>query len=92
MNINYTSQAAADLDSIFEYISEYDQEAAKRVIARILQAIAMLERFPFLGRNGRIFNTRELSIARLPYYAVYQIASETEIDVITIMHERQQFP
>lgn len=52
----------------------------------------MLEQFPFLGRVGRIAETRELSIARLPYYAVYRIVDEIDIEVIAVIHERQKFP
>lgn len=45
-----------------------------------------------LGRPGRIAGTRELSIVGLAYYAVYRIADATQLDVIAIMHERQQYP
>jgi toxin ParE1/3/4 len=69
-----------------------DVGAAERVIARIVQAIIMLEQFPMLGRVGRVPGTRELSIVRLPYFAVYRIASETEINVLAVIHERQKFP
>jgi toxin ParE1/3/4 len=92
LNIRFTQNALADLDVIFEYISSDDADAAKRVIARILQAVAMLEGFPLLGRVGRVAETRELPIVRLPYYAVYRLVDDTEIDIIAVMHERQKFP
>ncbi|CAN7266132.1 type II toxin-antitoxin system RelE/ParE family toxin [Neorhizobium sp. LjRoot104] len=92
MNISLTPRAEADLDAIYSYISLEDDHAAKRVIARILQAIAMLEQFPFLGRVGRVAETRELSIVRLSYFAVYRIVDEIDIEVIAIIHDRQKFP
>ena len=45
-----------------------------------------------LGRPGRIAGTRELSIVGLAYYAVYRIVDATQLDVLAIMHERQQYP
>ncbi|MFQ5562065.1 MAG: type II toxin-antitoxin system RelE/ParE family toxin [Parvularculaceae bacterium] len=92
MNVNFTPTARADLKAIRAYISEFDDAAADRVISRIRQAAQMFESFPLLGRAGEIENTRELTIPGLPYIIVYAIASETEIDVLTIIHGRQQYP
>lgn len=92
MNINFTPEAEADLQSIHDYIAEHNSETAKRVIARVLQAIAILENFPLLGRPGRVDTTREYSITGLPYFAVYRLSNETEIDIIAIIHERRMYP
>jgi len=92
LKISFSPRADRDLEGIFSYISLNDIEAARRIIMRILQSIAMLEHFPRIGRVGRVANTCELPIARLPYYAVYHFVDGTEIEVIAIMHDRQQFP
>lgn len=92
MKISFSPRADADLEGIFAYLSSKDIEAARRVIVRILQSIAMLEHFPLLGRAGRVADTRELTIARLSYFAVYRFIDETEIEVIAVIHDRQQFP
>jgi toxin ParE1/3/4 len=92
LNVSFTPAAEADLDAIYDYLAEHDDQTAAKVIARILQAIAYLESFPLLGRPGRIAGTRELSIVCLAYYAVYRIVDATQLDVIAIMHERQQYP
>jgi addiction module RelE/StbE family toxin len=89
LNLSFTPRSEGDLDAIFNYIAKDDAEAARRVIARLLQAIAILERFPLLGRVGRVAGTRELTIVRLPYYAVYHLVNETEIEVIAVIHERR---
>lgn len=92
MNVSFTPEAEADLDAICDFISDHDDQAAAKVVARTLQAIAYLEQFPLLGRTGRIQDTRELSIVGLPYIAVYRIVDPTQLDVIAVIHERQQFP
>lgn len=92
MNVSFTREAEADLDAIYDYIGQHDEQAASRVVARILQAIAYLEPFPMLGRPGRIAGTRELSIVGLAYVAVYRLVDATQLDVIAVIHTRQQFP
>lgn len=92
MNLSFTPAAAADLEAIRTFLAEDDLAVAERVVARILQSVSMLETFPMLGRPGRVNDTRELTIAGLPYFAVYRIADATEIDVIAVMHTRRQYP
>jgi toxin ParE1/3/4 len=92
LKISFSPRAETDLEGIFAYLSLNDIEAARRIILRILQSIAILEHFPLIGRVGRVANTRELTVARLPYYAVYHFVDETEIEVIAVIHDRQRFP
>jgi len=92
LNLNLTPRAADDLAAIREYIAEHSPTAADRTVARILQSLAILENFPLIGRPGRIEGTREWSISGLPYVGVYCIADEAEIDIIAIIHTRQQWP
>lgn len=92
MNVSFTPEAEADLDTIYDFISDHDDQAAANVVARILQAIAYLEQFPLLSRPGRIQDTHELSIVGLPYVAVYRIVDPTQLDVIAVIHTRQQSP
>jgi plasmid stabilization system protein ParE len=66
LNLSFTPRSEADLEAIFNCTAKDDAEAARRVIARLLQAIAILERFPLLERVGRVAGTRELPIVRLP--------------------------
>ena len=92
MNVNFTPEALADLHKIHDYIAEFDQAAAGRVISRIRQAAQMFENFPLLGRPGSVEDTREFAIPGLSYIIVYRIASDTDVDVLTILHDRQQWP
>ena len=92
MNVNFTPQARADLLAIRDWIAADDDRAADRVVSRILQTAMMFGQFPMLGRAGQVDGTREFSVAGLPYLIVYAIASETDIDVLTVLHTRRRYP
>ena len=92
MNVNFTPQAGDDLASIRDWIAEDDERAADRVVARIVQTAMMFGQFPLLGRAGSVEDTREFSVVGLPYLIVYRIASDTDVDVLTIMHTRRKYP
>ena len=92
MNVNFTPQARADLLAIRAWIAADDDRAADRIVSRILQTAMMFGQFPMLGRAGQVDGTREFFVAGLPYLIVYAIASETDIDVLTVLHTRRRYP
>lgn len=92
MNLSFTPQARDDLAAIREWIAADDDRAADRVISRIVQTAMMFAQFPLLGRAGRVEGTREFAVAGLPYLIVYAIVSESEVDVLTIVHTRRRYP
>lgn len=92
MNVNFTPQARDDLVAIRDWIAEDNERAAERVIARVVQTAMMFGQFPLMGRAGIVEGTREFSVVGLPYVIIYRIASETELDVLTIIHSRRKYP
>lgn len=92
MNVNLTPDAYDDLLAIREWIACDNQRAAEQVISRILQTAEMFGRFPMLGRVGRVEGTREFAVVGLPYIIVYAIASETDINVLTVVHSSRRYP
>lgn len=92
MNVNFTPQARDDLAAIRDWIAQDDERAADRVVARIVQTAMMFGQFPLLGRSGLVEGTREFSVVGLPYVIIYRIASDTEVDVLTIIHTRRKYP
>lgn len=92
MRVNFTPQARDDLIAIRDWIAQDDDRAADRVISRIVQTAMMFGQFPMLGQVGQVEGTREFAVVGLPYRIVYTIASETEIDVLTIFHIRRKYP
>lgn len=92
MNLSYSQEADGDIDAIKAYIALDSPTAAEATIARILQSIAILETFPLIGRVGRVDGTREFLINNLPFFAVYEIVSETDITVLRIIHTSRRYP
>lgn len=92
MNVSFTLEAHEELRSIREWIAADNPSAADRVISRILQTAMMFGQFPLLGRAGRVEGTREFPVVGLPYVVVYAIRSESEIDVLSVLHTRRRYP
>lgn len=77
--------AARDLEGIVDYIALDNPIAAEKVYRGIVSAAEKLPEFPALGRPGRHPETRELSIADLPYLIVYQAGPEA-VTILAIFH------
>jgi toxin ParE1/3/4 len=57
----------------------------------IYDAIQSLRIMPYRGRPGRIDNTRELLVQRLPYVIVYEGFDERVL-ILNIVHAAQKWP
>jgi toxin ParE1/3/4 len=89
LRIVYRRRALADIESIFRYIAKDNPAAARSVVARIVQALHRLERFPKSGRIGQKAGTRELSVPGLPYLAIHQIIETPEgaaVEIVAVYH------
>lgn len=80
------------MQAIRDWIAQDDPRAGDSVVARIVQTAMMFGQFPLLGREGLVQGTREFSVVGLPYVIVYRLESETDLDVLTVMHARQKYP
>lgn len=92
MRVSVTPQARDDLIAIRDWIAEDDGRAADRVVSRIVQTAMMFGQFPMLGHVGQVKGMREFVVVGLPYRIVYDIASASEIDVLTVFHTRRRYP
>lgn len=92
VKIRWTTQAADDLESAHEFVSsEGSIAAADRMVDRILTDIDNLERFPQIGRIGRIDGTRELVIPRTPVVVVYRLAHGC-VEILGVLHGSRKWP
>ena len=85
MDLRIARTAAADLESIVDYISQDDPSSAKRVFEEIRDAAGRLAEFPHIGRPGRVLATRELVVANYPYILVYSADART-VTVVAVLH------
>lgn len=81
----FAEPAERDLNDIIDYIAFDKPTAAERVYRAVVSAARLLIDLPDLGRIGRLPNTRELSLASLPYLIVYQVGADT-ITILAVFH------
>ena len=90
--IRLSPEAEADLRDIARRIKKDNGKAvALRIHNRILSSLRPLERYPLMGRAGRVPNTRELVMPPLPFIAIYR-PLPGEIAVLRIIHGAMLWP
>lgn len=90
MKVRWLRQALRNLD-IHHYIRENNPEAALRVVTKIPSGVNQLEKFPLIGRAGRVPGIRELVISNSPYVVVYRLKGDA-VEVLRVLHSAKQFP
>ena len=88
--IRWSEEATTDLVEIIDYIEQRNALAAQSLHAAIVQSAENLPLMPYLFRPGRVAGTREI-VVHPNYIVVYLVASDT-IDILRILHSRQQYP
>ena len=86
LRVKLRDEALADLESISNYISQFDSAAADRVIQRVHTAIhRTLTQIPSAGRMNVEGTAREYPVPGLPYLVLY-VATAELIDVVGVFH------
>ena len=93
--IRYTQDAVDDLDSIFDYITEDNREAAIAMLEKIENAVLRLKDAPRLGAvlpvdEHSIVETGYRRILVKPYMIFYRIGNK-EIFISRVLHTRQDW-
>ncbi|MQA20982.1 type II toxin-antitoxin system RelE/ParE family toxin [Rugamonas rivuli] len=88
--IRWQTEAQADLATILAYIAERNQQAATDLYNEIDRAVSQLPHHPNLYRPGRVADTREM-VVHSNYVIVYRVGT-TAIEILSVMHTRQQYP
>ena len=89
MKVSWRRNAQLDLLGIDEHIRQENPQAANRVVSAIRKETLLLVSTPLLGRSGRIENTRELVISKLPYVVAYQV---TPVEILAVIHTARLWP
>jgi len=92
LKIVWANPAVEDLECIEDYIQQDNPRAAIEVVLHVIERIeALLPENPSIGRAGRVFGTRELVLAGLPYIVVYQVRYQ-ETEILRVLHSSQKWP
>jgi len=91
LKISWTSQAADDLQSAYEYVSAESPDAAERLLEQVFSAIEILGQFPRLGREGRVLGTREFAITSTTFIVVYRLRHH-QLELLSILHGARKWP
>ncbi len=89
-SVQWSEEATTDLVEIVDYIEQRNALAAHSLHAAIVQAAENLPHMPYLFRPGRVAGTRE-HVVHPNYIMVYQVGADV-IDVLRVLHSRQQYP
>jgi addiction module RelE/StbE family toxin len=93
MKVVFDDKAVEDLEDIYRFISAENPHAARSVVNRIVASVERLADFPHMARDGKVADTREWVIPRLPYIAVYRVYAESqELVVVGLFHVAREWP
>ena len=91
MKLRWTKAARQDREAIYAYVEADNPDAALRLDERLRDRAAQLAGLPYLGREGRVTGTRELSIAGSSYILVYRLEPDL-VWVMRVVHTAQAWP
>ena len=86
----WAEEATTDLVEIIDFIEQRNALAAQTLLAAIVHSAENLPLMPYLFRLGRVAGTRE-HVVHPNYILVYQVGTE-HIDILRVLHSRQQYP
>jgi addiction module RelE/StbE family toxin len=91
MRVRWLRKALRNLDEEATYIAIDNANAARLLVARVLDAVATLEQQPALGRPGRVPGTRELVVRKTRYIVPYRVRGDV-IEILRIFHTSRRLP
>ncbi|TMG99348.1 MAG: type II toxin-antitoxin system RelE/ParE family toxin [Betaproteobacteria bacterium] len=91
MRVRWLRKALRNLDEEATYIAADDPAAARLVVARVLDAVALLAQHPGMGRPGRVPGTRELVVLKTRYLVPYRVRGET-VEILRVFHTSRRLP
>ena len=90
LHVVWLETASQDLDQILVYIEDRNLLAALNLQESIEYAVSQLPFHPYLYKLGRVSGTREL-VVHPNYLVIYRVAISS-IEIINVLHARQQYP
>jgi toxin ParE1/3/4 len=92
VRVVWTRKASRHLRAAYDYwAGESSVDAADIMLDRLFTAVELLERFPEVGRPGRIPGTRELVIVPTPFVVAYRVR-RGKIEILSLLHGARKWP
>jgi toxin ParE1/3/4 len=88
--IVWRATAIEKLSKIVRFIAEHNPTGASNIKSLIEQSVLPTAEHPYLFRPGRVKGTREI-VAHPNYVVVYRVMMD-RIEVLAVVHARQQYP
>lgn len=86
----WVETALQDLAAITEYIADKNPIAAMKLNARLQEDAELLGELPALFRRGPIAGTRQF-VSHPNYILIYRV-TVSAIEILNVVHSRQQYP
>ncbi|MBP2275093.1 MAG: type II toxin-antitoxin system RelE/ParE family toxin [Bryobacteraceae bacterium] len=90
LRLVWRPKARHDLLDIAAFIRQRNPLAAQRLSALIRDAAERLPEHPYVYRPGRVPGTCE-AVVHPNYILIYRVLADT-VEVITVLHARQNYP
>lgn len=90
LSLVWRTDALSDLATIISYIAERNADAASRLFEAMEVCAERLPEHPFLYRPGRVDGTRE-AVIHPNYIMIYRVGEDC-IEIVNVVHARQQYP
>ncbi|MEO5807664.1 type II toxin-antitoxin system RelE/ParE family toxin [Devosia sp.] len=90
LDVIWSLLAREQVQDLIGYIAERDGDAARRLRERLEAVVVPLAEHPYMYRPGLVPGTREL-LAHPNYKIVYRVKAD-HIDIVSVLHTRQQYP
>jgi plasmid stabilization system protein ParE len=92
MRVRYTETSLAEIEEIFTYIAAHNPAAATGVTAQVEQTVALISKFPGLGRVKYQQTVRMLPVRRYPRYLVFYTVHHNEVVILNVRHGARRPP
>ena len=89
MQVIWEDEAQRDFDAAIAFLEERSPSSARRIGARILEAVALLESFPQIAPPSRHRGLRQLAVSRTPYLVIYRVEAGA-VEIRAVIHVMQK--
>jgi len=90
--VSWTDHALAQLRSIHDYIAQDSAIYAKRVSEAVVKRTQHLDELPYKHRKIPEINDAQFrEVSQYTYRILYEIKADKDIDVLAVIHKRQDF-